>query len=669
MTDPWNGPPGTTPHDSALNYRTLQLQAEDEVDYTDQSRLYQLGLDALGSHSLFLERSPAGSHAGHNVYLKSAPRPVAGITVPAWFKAKRLIQSEHEEAELTRVLTQHTQLAAEAQQFWAPLSQPNSSQRGSALHGHVERLLRIDENRRMQNENLPFELGIQVDSFDRQSCAKEQPRAFIPPREWFSEEVQGLSFGDIFTIWPPAELEMLKLIIGRALVGRSGSQLVGSERVIEHTYRTVGVIVGEPGLGKSTLFNKLFRALNAVGYTRYNFRDVTERFGLANLVLSDFGYKDDVSVPSLNHMIGSENLKIIASGGQLMVEDKFAASRNVFCNSVVLCCTNDWDPRAVYKLDSGIASRVKLLSTVSRQELHQRHISYARQGHWAADAPDLVPFMFLPWLAGRLGVSEDCLMLWACRLAVDEFLKFCTTKGEVPTEALRHRTHVLTSALQCQFNKDAARNLISGMAFAEILLRHTQVSWNAGKPFVMRELNEKPLTDMLTSYRRLVCDARFYRVRSLLKAHWELNDRPESHPWTGMRHLNQASLISACNTLQNSVTAKLPLDKLVKETFGELTLRSGFKGSSDIVWVTKSWSDVSQDVDNLSRLAEAINATLRSPQMEHCMHALGQSVPEESWVLSPEFSPKLVDDQLSTYSRGFEIEEFLPLLAKAEWKA
>lgn len=668
MTDSWNDKPGKSPHDSAMNYRTVQI-AEKETDYSDNGKLYQLGLDALESHNLYLERSLTGSHAGHNVYLKAAPRPIAGITVPTWFKAKRLIQSEHEEAEVTRVLTQHASLATEAQQFWSPLYQPNSGQRGSALLGHVERLLRIDENRWIQNENLPFELGIQVDSFAKQQCATEQPRAFVPPREWFSEEVQQLDFGDIFTIWPKAELEMLKLIIGRALVGRSGSKLVGSGRVIEHTYRTVGIIVGEPGLGKSTLFNKLFRALNAVGYTRYNFRDVTERFGLANLVLSDFGYKDDVSVQTLSHMISSENLKIIASGGQLMVEDKFMSSRNVFCHSVVLCCTNDWDPRAVYRIDSGIASRVKLLSTVSRQELHQRHMAYAKDGHWAADAPDLVPFMYLPWLASRLAVSEDCLMLWACRLAVDEFLKFCYTKGDIPTEALRHRTHILTSALQCQFNKDSARTLISGMALAEILLRHIQVAWNVGKPFVMKELNEKPLADMLASYRRLVCDARFYRVRSLLKAHWELNDRPESHPWTGMRNLNQASLIAACNTLNNAITAKQPLDRLVKETFSELTLRSGFKGSSDIIWVTKSWTDVAGDVANLYALATAINSTFASEQMAECLRALGQSVPEESWVLSPEFSPKSVDEQLATYSRGFAIEEFLPTLLEAKWKA
>ena len=258
MTDRWNVAKGQTPHDKAMSYKAQQPSNDLDLN-SDFAKLYSDGLKILNSNRFTLVRNPLGGHCGHDAYIRTKPLPLRGITYPTWFKTLRLIDSPEDEALLVSSLVRSPTSYSELLEFWRPLTLPVSGQKSSKLLGYVERLQRIDENKRKQNEALPFELGIQISNFS-ESVAKAggTPRAYIPPRDWFAPEVQQLTFADVFTLWPEAELRMLQLILGRGCTGRANSQLIGEAGVLEHTFRSVGIIVGEDaGLGKSTIFNML----------------------------------------------------------------------------------------------------------------------------------------------------------------------------------------------------------------------------------------------------------------------------------------------------------------------------------------------------------------------------------------------------------------------------
>ena len=658
-----------TPQGKALSYAAAK---SDVVDFNDYASLYDAGRNILQVNGFYLVRSPVGTHCGHQVYVRSLPRPAEGIKYPAYFKMLRLIETEEDEALLSATFMAAKGSTTEIQQFWSPLTQPVSGAKSTPLQGYVDRLTRIDANAVAQNELQPHKLGIQIDGF---SQGQESPRAFLPKREWFSPEVQKLKFADIFTLWPPAELEMLQLILGRIFVGRSGNKHVGSDKIIEHTFRSVAIIVGEDaGLGKSTQFEKFFKAINSVGYRRCNFRDVSERFGIGDVIDSDVAYKDDVTGATLANLIKSENTKIIASGGQLQVEDKFAKGYSMASKTVLIANTNEWNPRLVYSIDPGTVDRIKLLSTYRRAELQREaklHCSAI-----ASNSPDFAPFIHLPWLSHELGVDETTLMLWAARLSADEFTKYCYMRDETPTDALRNKVHDVSTRLRFSFNKDSTRALISAMLLSHILLSHLPIKRRGKQKYEMRELSQAILSQSLANLRSLVTDKNLFRLRSLIKMHWEQNGRPETHPWASIRKLNFATVRDAHVELGMQIASGSSLDALVKAVFSKIALRDGFAISSDIVWVTSAWEANKGYVDDAESLARAIDRIVDTHgdtggqlcEVANTLATMGEGKAEDGWLDSTEYTPKSVELQLSEQSGGVDYSQFVTELLKAKWQ-
>jgi hypothetical protein len=71
------------------------------------------------------------------------------------------------------------------------------------------------------------------------------PRIWVPDKEWFDPVLRQVTFADVFTIFPKAEQEMLRLIIGRVGVGRANHLPPGRTSPVDHTARMAGVIVGK----------------------------------------------------------------------------------------------------------------------------------------------------------------------------------------------------------------------------------------------------------------------------------------------------------------------------------------------------------------------------------------------------------------------------------------
>ena len=242
---------------------------------------------------------------------------------------------------------------------------------------------------------------------------------WLPQKEWFDTRIQQVELKDLITILPEAEMKMLALCIGRALIGENNS--VTSDRVdIKHTFRTMPIMVGKTaGLGKSTLMEYLISAMQECGYQVAALTSKDARFGWGKIIRSDLAYCDDLTPASQKRVITSENTKSIISANKINTERKGVDSVMTKARCVMIANSNDYSRSDFYKMDSGMKSRIKLLATHSGSGLKKalRKVEGVSEG-----TPSLKTEEHWTYLAKKLDTSEKVLALWLMRLCADLFM-------------------------------------------------------------------------------------------------------------------------------------------------------------------------------------------------------------------------------------------------------
>lgn len=275
-------------------------------------------------------------------------------------------------------------------------------------------------------------------------------KAILPKAGQFSPEIQELEFGDIFTIFEGTQLEQIKLFLGRVCVGESGTIDPRTGEVLHHTYRNIMVVDGSyPGQGKSKLFNYLTDALAIAGY------DVNKAcpplhgtFNLRAPFISDMIFRDDETSANLAKELSSPAAKIMATNGTVSTQEKGEQAELTKCTTAMLVLANRLDKKLFWGMDDGMRSRVTLCETVPE----------------GAISDDKLPGNHLPALAEKLRCSIEAIMLWACRLATDEFLKYCNENSH----KLEHRIKDLEASAN-KSNSDPLDGILSGIALGYLL--------------------------------------------------------------------------------------------------------------------------------------------------------------------------------------------------------
>ena len=275
-------------------------------------------------------------------------------------------------------------------------------------------------------------------------------KAILPEAKQFSPQIQELEFGDIFTIFEGTQLEQIKLFLGRVCVGESGTIDPRTGEVLQHTYRNIMVVDGSyPGQGKSKLFNYLTDALAIAGY------DVNKAcpplhgtFNLRAPFISDMIFRDDETSANLAKELSSPAAKIMATNGTVSTQEKGEQAELTKCTTAMLVLANRLDKKLFWGMDDGMRSRVTLCETVPE----------------GAISDDKLPGNHLPALAEKLGCSIEAIMLWACRLATDEFLKYCNENAH----KLEHRIKDLEASAN-KSNNDPLDGILSGIALGYLL--------------------------------------------------------------------------------------------------------------------------------------------------------------------------------------------------------
>lgn len=372
MADPYSGAAGSTKQEINVLNEAKQRKPRGETitkvggdgeskkktkkkekDPINPATLYTTGVKLLEKAGYQIEASESGQHVKHVVRKPGLAPHVDGINYPDSFRPFQEIHKVEDFEEVDKIFNEGI-CGADVREFWQPLFSPQVGD--SPLLLFTQRFLKMKQISEQMGIHEPMNLQHSFDPSGRLGYKPaHSPLVWVPDRAWFNPVLHNLKFSDVFTIFPHAEQELLKLILGRVGVGRSNHIPPGWDGPIKHTARMAAVIVGkDPGLGKSTIFNGMTAAFSKCGFSTYTFKDVEDRFGLKGAALSNIAYKDDTSIRTLKKFLASESTKILVTNGIFQTEEKYMNPEQVQPRTVIIVNANDWSNTFAYDLDPGI---------------------------------------------------------------------------------------------------------------------------------------------------------------------------------------------------------------------------------------------------------------------------------------------------------------------------
>lgn len=529
----------------------------------------------------------------HKVLINSKPFPMKGITYPQGFTYYRAITPNEFDDVQSMWVEAIYEIDPDVAEFWSPLFIPKSANATTKLDLYTLQRLQLTSRYEKQFGGATHDLGI---SFHPQECldTKTTPQAFIPERDWFDESLHQVTLEDIFTLYDTYEMKMFALCLGRAVVGRTNHIPVGRTEPITHTFRNMLVSYGyEPGQGKSVMMNNFINALRKVGYRVSNFDSLSKQFNLGSVISAHIAYKDDMTSDALKSNLKASNTKQAITNAQIRVENKGVDAIEQWSHALFITNINRYDPNIMYDLDDGIMSRVALLSTRFNVELDEITPTGASEG-----TPSILPFYHYPYLAEKLGISLDALMLWTLRLCADYFLSLIESEDK---SALVKEVKRITTRLRTQFNKDITNCVTSALQLSCLL-----TSKDLDKVFIP-EITPSAIKRGLNDFLFVSADLRCHQLRNLIKEDWNKKGRPEGHPWKAIAKVKKASIDLAWEDYQKQVsTNSKDLDLAVKTAFGRFTLVDGFKVGAGLVYVTSAWEESRKHQEEYKQLVRNI---------------------------------------------------------------
>jgi len=596
------------------------------------SELYNKGIEHLQTFNFTVELCETGDHVKHRILRPAPPQEVNGITYPASFQPLQDISSLEDFQRIERAFESAD---SEVRDFWTPLFRPKGGE--NDLLNFAERLLkmkRIQQNINI-HDTLDFGHTFDPDGQLTGNPATRSPRVWVPARAWFDEKVRQVTMADVFTIFPEAEREMLKMIIGRVGVGRSNHKPPNFPGPIDHTARMAGVIVGkDAGLGKSTIFNGMTAAFSKCGFVTHTFKSTEDRFGLKAAAMADLAYKDDTAMKSLKGFLSAEETKILITNGLFQTEEKFQNAEQIWPKCVMLVNSNDWDAHFAYDLDPGIIDRIKILSTYREYEVRQNRDKLGDSV--SQGTPDLRPRAHIPYLADKLGVSADALYLWCLRMATDRFYEIITDTADPTVNRLQYEVRYWTTRQRIRFKADTSQALVNAMAIAAAIR-------NNEKRYHMPELTPDVLARHLKDLQFLGLDKSGKQLMSRMKADWEEQGRPGTHYYQGFREVRWESVALAIEAHVNGAHfgSKTPAEA-IKDIMGKLVMRDGFKISTGISYVIEDWQHARHALGDIQETADRLRTTLSETQRDRlCDRSIQAST---DWINDPDYSPDRAEE-------------------------
>jgi hypothetical protein len=639
MADPFSGTTGTTKQEvdilgkvnerkKARSFGSSKKDKEDKKAPVRVSELYNAGIALLKSRGFTVELDETGDHINHKILKPSPPPMVKGVKYPHTFNPLQDISTDLDFEAIEAAF--HPDVCEESvREFWTPLFRPKAGD--SDLLSFTERLLKMKRVNQTKNIHQTLDYGHTFDPAGRWGGEIVlNPRIWVPDRDWFDPALRQVTFADVFTIFPEAEQEMLRLILGRIGVGRANHLPPGRSEPVDHTARMAGVIVGkDAGLGKSTLFNGLTAALQRCGFVTHTFKSTEDRFGLKSAALSDVAYKDDTSLASLKKFLAAEETKILITNGLFQVEEKFQNAEQIWPKSVILVNSNDWNSKFAYDLDPGIIDRIKIISTYREYEVAKNRENL--EGTLSEGSPDLRPRAHIPYLANKLGVSQEALYLWCLRLATDRFWAVINDTRDPSINRLQVEVRYWTTRQRIRFKADVTQALVNGMAFAWLLRTgDTEIP----------ELTPEMLQECLDHFYFLGVDPSGLHLMNKMKRQWEAAGRPSTHYYQGFREIRWESIKKAVTYFEQfgrNTSGSTTTTEVIKEIMEKLVMRDGFKIGGSANYVIENWENMRHASEELQVEGQTLAEGVEEVDQKRLLNPDTKCY--DRWIENKQYSP------------------------------
>lgn len=601
--------------------------AKETLGVKGPSKMYKSILSWLESKGYHLRFDyNAKLQSFHSLYEEHDPSmdPMApkSVRYPKWFQFLVPASEYRLEAAQDLILDETCveEIGAEEQEFAVPLFIYRSG-RSSEITDHVLGLENLKALRHKKMGGGQYKLGI-AHSPNRNKGNKkaiEETYAYVPEKDWFAEELRELKFEDIVKIFPYHEAQMMKLIIGRACVGRSGSVHPGTGGVLEHGFRKAGVVIGEPGVGKTITLNGILNAMKYVGYDVAAMGDFGSRFNQGSVITSHLAYNDDLTLDSLEKMLKAHSFKSVVTGGTEKIENKGVDAVEVVANTVILANCNEWKPEITYALDSGAISRLAPISTYRLFELEEMS---EKEGH------DIHPGSHIKWMCEKYETDPMSLYLRVLRDCTDFFLDKCQDAEDV-----HFYSESLLPYMRIQIHKNSLECFIRfGFLAYAIRQRKSGGSW-------LPELTLGSLAEILEATRFLMIDKRADKFRNLLKEDWNNRNRSQWHPYWAQRKLLITSIDKAYEIFNNYRNDK-DVALTTENVFDVLRLRDGFSMGKKMTHIVRTWEMVKGEKNKIYELARAVASQMTEEELEPIYDDKTRANVE--WIYSPDYDPQKV---------------------------
>lgn len=241
----------------------------------------------------------------------------------------------------------------------------------------------------------------------------------IPPLAWFSDDIKEIDVKtQLLGILPEAEADTTLLHIGRIAAGMPQSSQRKStviEFQPEHQYRAALLISGDPGLGKSSIWEFVEKGLLASGYECARLGVAFNQFSW-DVFMNDFVLMDEMNPKQMTEFFNSSQIKSAISGSRMPNERKGIEKYDFDPNAALVVLANQ--VRLNFKEDPGIVDRVHILSTKTRPSVmgmteideQGKEISYLTRQRWN-------------YLADKHMTTIEVLAMYLIRRGLDYYIE------------------------------------------------------------------------------------------------------------------------------------------------------------------------------------------------------------------------------------------------------
>jgi Family of unknown function (DUF5906) len=324
------------------------------------------------------------------------------------------------------------------------------------------------------------------------------------PLSWFRSDIQQIDPRDIIPIWNRPEQDSLMIMIGRVLAGASydttkiSGTTIDSVRTAElfenpvngkleknkitHTFRSIAVLCGAGGTGKSHFLKLVRWGLETTGYKEGTLPLSRNQFNWAPAENCDLLFGDDTTKDSFQDLYKSSQLKSIASSGKISIELKGVDARPGRAVTAVIINTNEVVIEPKHQ-DSGVSTRFEYLQTKEKSQIKQEL------------GQDYDKYLYK--LAKEHNTSTEVLILYFLRRCLDKFLQTIGYEWNIENKAFEiYKEPTLKEELETNkeeyiyqdatnISKLMAEAAIKTQAVNEYLIKnHTKELQNLGKVFL-----------------------------------------------------------------------------------------------------------------------------------------------------------------------------------------